>query len=237
MRLGDKEYEHGLGTHSVSEIVVRLDQPGKTFQAEAGIDNNWDTGAQRGSVVFVVEVGGKEAFRSEVRRGSDPPLPVRVDLGGATEFTLRVLDAGDGQSHDQADWADASVTQAGGTQVYLDQMPLLRPATVFSTDAPFSFVYGGKPSSELLPGWKHERQDHDPAEGARRARVSYTDPATGLEVAYDVKVYCEYPAVEWVLYFHNTGQQDTPLLENIFPLDLQITTSGKNVVDFELTTE
>ena len=226
LRLGDTEYEHGLGTHSVSEIVVRLEQSGKTFQAEAGIDNNSNTEARRGSVVFVVEVGGKEAFRSGVRRGSDPPLPIQVDLGGAKEFTLRVLDAGDGSSHDQADWADAFVTTTDGKQLYLDQMPLLRPSTVFSADAPFSFVYGGTPSSELLPGWKHERQDHGSAEGIERARVSYTDPETGLQMASDITVYREYPAVEWVLFFKNTGPQDTPLLENILPLDLRITTSG-----------
>jgi len=232
LRLGGQEYEHGLGTHSVSEIVVRLDQPGKTFQADVGIDNNWDTGGRRGSVVFVVEVAGHQAFRSDVRRGSDPPLPVRVDLGGAKEFTLRVLDAGDGQSHDQADWADAYVTLTDGEHVYLDEMPLLRPTTVFSTDAPFSFIYGGKPSSELLPGWKREREEGGAAEGVERHRVSYTDAATGLKVACDVKVYGEYPAVEWVLFFENTGQQDTPVLENILPLDLRITVSGRAPIVF-----
>ena len=58
LRLGGKSYKHGLGTHSVSEIVVRLEKPAKLFEAEAGIDNNYDTDGKRGSAVFAVEVGG-----------------------------------------------------------------------------------------------------------------------------------------------------------------------------------
>ena len=123
--MADKVYTHGLGSHSTSEVLVRLPEPGKTFTADVGIDNNWDTKASHGSVVFVVEVAGKEVFRSDLRRGSSPILPVEVDLKGATEFTLRVLDGGDGRSHDQADWAAATVTLASGKTVRLQDLPVL----------------------------------------------------------------------------------------------------------------
>ena len=68
LQIGQKRYEHGLGGHAVSEIVVRLPKPGGQFQAEAGVDFGWP-----GSVVFVVEVAGKEAFRSGVLRVESPP--------------------------------------------------------------------------------------------------------------------------------------------------------------------
>ena len=88
LRLAETSYQHGLGTHSESRIVVRLGRPGKRFEAQVGVDNNYDTQGKRGSVVFVVEVAGKEVFRSGIRRGSDKPLPVRVDLHGATRVRV-----------------------------------------------------------------------------------------------------------------------------------------------------
>ena len=170
LRLGKKRYAHGLGTHSVSEIIVRLPGPGRRFEAEAGVDNNHDTRGQKGSVVFVVAANGKEMFRSGVRRGSDPPLPVRVELEGAREFTLRVLDAGDGPSWDQADWAEARVMLANDEQVWLDGMAAVVRGRGLSTEIPFSFVYGGKPSAEVLAAWKrtHEKR---PADGGRERHV------------------------------------------------------------------
>ena len=62
LKLGNTTYKHGLGTHSTSLIRVRLSKPAKTFLAEAGIDNNGDTIAQKGSVILAVSVNGKEAF-------------------------------------------------------------------------------------------------------------------------------------------------------------------------------
>ena len=139
LQIGQKRYQHGLGTHAVSEIVVRLPGPGRKFQADVGVDFDWP-----GSVVFVVEVAGKEAFRSGLLRVDSPPLPVKVDLGDAKQFTLRVLDGGDGPSSDHADWADASVTLADGRKMWVDQMPLDGAGKLLS-DPPFSFTYGGKP--------------------------------------------------------------------------------------------
>ena len=69
LKIGTKAYANGLGTHSVSEIRIRLSRPGKVFQAAVGVDNNYDTAGKRGSVVFVVERAGKEVFRSGVCRG------------------------------------------------------------------------------------------------------------------------------------------------------------------------
>ena len=70
----------------------------RRFEAQVGLDTNEQTIGGRGSVVFSVEVGGKEAFRSAVLREGMPPVSVNVDLGGATEFVLQVGDGGDGIS-------------------------------------------------------------------------------------------------------------------------------------------
>ncbi|MBM3888309.1 MAG: hypothetical protein FJ388_04190, partial [Verrucomicrobia bacterium] len=221
LRLGKKSYQHGLGTHSVSEIVVRLEKPAKLFEAEVGIDNNYDTNGKRGSAVFAVEVGGREAFRSGVRRGSDGPLPVRVELGGAREFTLRVGDAGDGPSHDQSDWAEAAVTFEDGSSKRLDELPAAVPTLAFATVLPFSFTVGGKPGAELLRSWKRTRDGQ---------RLTYRDEATGLELCCELTLWPEFSAVEWVLRFRNTGATDSPIIEAIKPLDLRIAMPAKREV-------
>ena len=44
----------------------------------------------RGSVVFSVEVAGKEVFRSGLMREGMPGVPVDVPLDGAREFVLKI---------------------------------------------------------------------------------------------------------------------------------------------------
>ena len=231
LKIGQKPYTHGLGTHAASEIIVRLPKPGRTFEAEVGVDNNYDTAGTRGSVIFAVEVAGKEVFRSDIRRGGAPPVAVKVDLAGAREFTLRVLDDGDGYAYDQADWAEANVMTESGERIWLDEMALVTKGTGLSTAIPFSFVYGGKASADLLGSWKRT-QAKPPAEGGRERRTAaWTDPATGLEVTAEATLFPAFPsAVEWVLYFKNTGTGDTPMIENILPLDLRVAVPEKGSV-------
>ena len=47
--------------------------------------------------------------------------------------------------------------------------------------------------------------------------LTWTDPKTGLEVRCVGIEYRDFPAVEWVLYVKNTGNKDTPILENSMP--------------------
>jgi len=80
----------------------------------------------------------------------------------------------------------------------------------------FSFVYGGRDSAEMLPGWEQDR-------AADGARVSYCDPKTGLQVTVLLRRFQDSPALDWVLEFENTGASDTPILESVLPLDLSVT--------------
>ncbi len=230
LKLGKRSYTHGLGTHSVSEIVVTLPGPGAKLEAEAGIDSNHDTAGEKGSVVLAVEVGGKEAFRSTARRGSDPPLRVEVPLGGAMDLILRVFDADDGPGWDQTDWADAAVTLQDGRRVWLDELPVRGAGAEMRTEAPFSFTYGGKPSAQLLSTWQRKHSQEPASAGKERHVVTYTDPATALEVACEAVVFTEHPAVEWVLRLTNRGAKETPIIEGIRPLDLKIGAPRGDVV-------
>ncbi|MCY3018007.1 MAG: alpha-galactosidase [Planctomycetota bacterium] len=229
LQIGQKKYERGLGTHAVSEIVVRLPEPGKAFTADVGVDNNYDTKGEKGTVTFSVEVAGKEAFKSSLCRGGQAPVLVQVDLNGAREFVLRVGNGGDGPEYDQADWAQAVVTTQDGKTLFLDDLPVISQSSTLSTALPFSFVYGGKSSVELLANWKREEKAEPLQDGVERRVITWSDPATGLEVTCDVRLFANYPAIDWVLCFRNGGNADTPLLERILPLDLSITAPAGDV--------
>ncbi len=220
MRIADKEYTRGLYCHAVSKLLVRLPGPGARFEAVAGVDSNEQTSGGRGSVVFHVRVGEVEAWKSDVVREGMVGAPVSVDLKGAKEFYLDIDDAGDGNGCDQSDWADARVTLADGSTLWLGDMPLENPARAsYSTDPFFSFVYDGRPSSEFLSGWELERTSRKLDDMRFEYTVSYADPGTGLVVRCVGVAYLDYPTVEWTLYFKNTGLKDSPIIENIQAVD------------------
>jgi len=220
MRIVDKEYARGLYCHAVSRVVVYLPQPAKRFEAVAGVDSNDQTSGGRGSVVFGVEAGGKELWRSEVMREGMPGVPVSVELGGVTEFVLTVGDAGDGIACDQSDWADARVILADDSELWLGDMTQLGPQRSPYTPAPFfSFTYGGRDSSEFLDSWKLERTA-ERLDGRRTQHtLTYADPETGLVVRCEGVQYADFPTVEWTLYFKNTGKTDSPILSDVRAID------------------
>ena len=84
---------------------------------------------------------------------------------------------------------------------------------------PFSFIYGGRPSSDLLTEWKRGSEEQPPEGSCRRRAVHYDDPATRLKVTCEITSFEIYPAVEWVLHFENNGSDDSPILEDIQALD------------------
>jgi alpha-galactosidase len=88
------------------------------------------------------------------------------------------------------------------------------------TTVPFSFIYDGTPSQEKMTDWQVEHSEHVVDTQHRRTTLIYTDKETGLEIRCETTHFTDYPAVEWVLYFRNTGSQDTPIIENIQALDM-----------------
>jgi alpha-galactosidase len=95
---------------------------------------------------------------------------------------------------------------------------------------PFSFQYDGKPSAQLLAGWQISHATVADPRGEIH-RTIYTDPATHLTVMADVRLYPDFPdAVDWVIRFRNDGSTDTPILENILPLDGAMPASDGNCV-------
>lgn len=222
LSLGGKVFEHGLSMDAPASVRVRLARPAVEFTATVGIDQNDDTKTHpdKGSARFHVVVEGKRVFSTPVLRLGDGAKPVRVALGGVKQFVLEVDDGGDGRGWDQCDWADAAVKLDDGSTRRLGDLaesglPMNR------SNVPFSFVYDGRPSDELLPGWKCSETPVQGGEGSQRL-VSYQCPKTGLRIECLVTTYPDSPAVDWLCWLVNEGKSETPVIERFLPLDARL---------------
>lgn len=126
--------------------------------------------------------------------------------------------------------AGAVAAYAYGGEITMDAISLMDKEPGMVANIPFSFVYGGKGSADLLPGWKREeKQDATPA-GSKVQVLTYHDPASGLEVRVEVTSFKDLAAMDWVVRFTNTGKEDSPLLEAVLPLDLRMGVPGGHVI-------
>ena len=92
----------------------------------------------------------------------------------------------------------------------------------FDAMGAFSFVYGGKSSSEFLAHWNLEQSSRQLDENRVEHTRTYRDPKTSLEIRSVAIEYKDFPALDWLLYLHNGGRENTPIIEKIEPLDLQL---------------
>lgn len=105
---------------------------------------------------------------------------------------------------------------------------------------PFSFTLGGKSSSEFLKdlpsnevkGWQFSQEMKQLDDTKTEHLFTYTDPQTGLVVCCACEVFADFSAVEWVVKFKNAGKDDTPIIEDIQALDIELTrrTEGEFVL-------
>ncbi|GAA5185450.1 beta-galactosidase [Rugosimonospora acidiphila] len=103
-------YPKGLGTNSVSQVVLDVPAGCTSFTSDVGID---DAAAGRGTVTFAVLADGAVVASTGTLTGGSPVVHLTADVTGASVLTLQVGDAGDGNGHDNADWADAQLHCAG----------------------------------------------------------------------------------------------------------------------------
>lgn len=225
--IAGRTFAHGLAMRSTGEVQVVLPQGARAFDATLGVDSNdllFYSNIGRGSVQATITANGQELYRSPVMHEGMEGMKVHVALNGARAFTLRLTPVGPRTpvyqaDWDEADWADARVTLDDGSALELDQVKIGAPAPTAAATAPFSFVYDGRSSGDLLPGWTVERRRRQLDANRTELTVTYTDPATQLEVRCVAVAYSDFPTVEWTVYFKNNGQQRTPILENIEALD------------------
>ena len=102
--IGTSTFDHGIGAHALSRIVVELDGRCSLFLADVGLDEEV---GDRGSVVFEVWGDGERLSGSGIVRGPQAAVPIAADLDGVSRMVLVVTPAGDGTADDHADWGNA----------------------------------------------------------------------------------------------------------------------------------
>jgi alpha-galactosidase len=116
--IGGRTYPKGVWTHAFEDATpadVVLDIAGRglvTFAAEVGVDD----AARGGSVQFQVLADGELRAQSPVMRPG-ARHEFHVDVAGARQVTLRVLNGGDGYTCDHAAWGLAQFLEAGATGI------------------------------------------------------------------------------------------------------------------------
>jgi hypothetical protein len=107
-----KRYLKGIGMHSAARLTYRFDGDYQRFDSAIAID---DSAKGRGSVTFAAydSRDGKwsEAYKSNIVRGGQAPVPISVDLRGARGLTLTVDFADRGDELDHAVWLDARLVR------------------------------------------------------------------------------------------------------------------------------
>ena len=184
LTIGGQVYAHGIGTHSYSEMIIDLHGVARRFEATVGVD---DEVGNAGSVVFVVQVDDREAWRSPVVKGSDGAVPVSVDLTGSDRLTLLVEEGGDNNYYDHSDWAGAMLVQVPGakatpTAVLAPPGPDPEIATERSPEPRINAprITGATPGRPFL--------FRIPASGERPMQFSATNLPAGLELDADTGI-------------------------------------------------
>ena len=219
--IGDTPYAHGVGMHAPSHVRIHSPKKIVRFEAWVGIDKvSAETGD--GSVDFIVQVPGKEPV-FQVKKVTKTSPPIRIDVKVDThKLDLIVGDGGDGVAFDHADWGSAIIHLENGETHHLGQMQM-GPRLAPMTNYPFSFIYNGTASDTLLRKWKKTVTKKTLDANREQTITQWTDPDTGLLVDWSVILFNDYPAVESLLHFENTGKKDTPILENVQALSYSLT--------------
>jgi len=107
LRLGQRTYRKGLGVHSRCQLTWAIDGAYRRFRADVGIDGEVVRRGDEGNVDVAVLVDGKVRFERKGVTGRDGPIPVAIDIQGATRLSLVVDFGRDFDICDHADWANA----------------------------------------------------------------------------------------------------------------------------------
>ena len=86
---------------------------------------------------------------------------------------------------------------------------------------PFAAKLGGQDLRDLLSSWTMQESTTRSDGGAIERRV-WTDDGTGLQVALHLRRFDKFSAVDCFIEMTNTGQSDTPILEQVQALDAEL---------------
>ncbi len=110
LQVAGVKYSRGIGTHSISRLMLKLDGKATLISGYVGADDRND---YSGDMEFQILADGKLIWTSNIMRKGMPALPFRVDLTGKQQIVLLVREAGDGIMYDHADWLEVKIETSG----------------------------------------------------------------------------------------------------------------------------
>jgi alpha-galactosidase len=113
----------------------------------------------------------------------------------------------------------ASPAELHATREWVAANILSTPSGNARHELPFSFTYNGEVSAQFIKKCQREISTRRLDSQRSEITLTYTDLQSGLSLRCVAVEYQDFPAVEWVLYFKNTGASDTAILADIRPLN------------------
>jgi alpha-galactosidase len=150
--IGTETFEHGLGTHAESTLLIDLKGGAEKFSAAVGVDA--EVKDPSSSVDFSVVGDGKTLWQSGVMKRGEPAKRFEVNLAGVKTLILMVGDAGDGINFDHADWADAKFEISGAKPETMlaphEEAVLLTPPAPAKPRINGAQIFGVRPGHDFL---------------------------------------------------------------------------------------
>jgi alpha-galactosidase len=151
LKVNNKTFTRGIGTHAVSKIMFNLQNCGIRFTALAGVD---DESGNQASVEFIILGDQKMLWQSGLMKKGDEAKKIDISLKGVEKLALLVTDAGDGINYDHADWLNAAIEYKEKKPMVIikrQQKPVILtpPASEFPK-INYPRVIGGRPGRPIL---------------------------------------------------------------------------------------
>ena len=156
LRIGDKKYQRGIGTHAESIAIYKVDGKAVAFDAEVGLDAEIFPGeAGSASVKFIVRADGRIVADTDVLKGKCAGVHIHAKLADAKMVELVVSEAGDGDAWDHSDWADAYFTMQDGARPVPvkaggEQLGILTPKAPAAPRINGARVFGVRPGHQII---------------------------------------------------------------------------------------
>ena len=149
-------YKHGLGTHSISRILLDLKGKANSISGLAGADDN---NMYAGKLQFKIIGDCKLLWSSGIMRKGDAVRKFNVNLVGIKKVLLLVEECGDGIMYDHADWLEVSIATSGKViPVPVWPKPIMKNKYILTPEASDTpkinnaLIYGERPGKPFLWG-------------------------------------------------------------------------------------
>ncbi len=109
LSMGGKTYEHGFSSFGNSEIEFDLKGLYDRFMVLAGLDSG---AGENAAADFIILGDGKELWRSDGLKRSDPAKNADIDVSGVHKLVLRTTAADGFQRRTQCDWAEPKISRS-----------------------------------------------------------------------------------------------------------------------------